>query len=259
MRLKIHVELEYDIEAPTDMLMQIEAATMPLQEIVSERFDVGETAYLSRIAAEDSIGTRVWLSCTEGLNCHYDAEVVVRRRVEDLSSLAADRVHKLPHEAVRYLMASRYCPSDEFQSFAAAEFGHCEGGQCVMEMADWIRTRFIYSPGASGPSTTALETFVQRRGVCRDFAHVLVTLARAKAIPARMVSCYGPDVTPPDFHAVAEVWLEGRWHLVDPAGMTTSDRIAVVGVGRDAADIAFLTSYGWVTLRRQVVEVEEVG
>jgi transglutaminase-like putative cysteine protease len=259
MKMKIKAELEYDIEAPTDMLMQIEAAALPVQEIVSERFDVGSTAYLARIAAEDSIGTRVWLSCTERLSCRYEAEVIVRRRGEDLSRLHADRVHRLPHEAVRYLMASRYCPSDEFQSFTAAEFGHCEGGQSVLEMAEWIRTRFIYSPGASGPSTTALETFVQRRGICRDFAHVLVTLARAKAIPARIVSCYGPDVTPPDFHAVAEVWLDGRWHLVDPTGMTTPDRIAVVGVGRDAADIAFLTSYGWVTMRRQVVAVEEIA
>ncbi len=259
MKLKIEAELDYGLESRTDILLQIEAATLPDQNILFEQFDAGSTTYLARISSEDSIGTRVWLSCDERLKCHYAAEVEVTRRNEDISRLTADLVHTLPHEAVRYLMASRYCPSDEFQSFVAAEFGHVNGGAAVREMADWIKARFTYSPGASGPSTTALETFVQRRGICRDFAHVLITLARAKAIPARMVSCYGPDVQPPDFHAVAQVWLDGRWHLVDPTGMSSPDRIAIVGVGRDAADIAFMTSYGWATIRRQVVRVTEAG
>ncbi len=259
MKIRITAELDYGMEAPTDILMQIEAAQTPAQRVVSERLDAGSTTYLSRIASEDAIGTRVWLSCSDHLQCRYDAEIEITRKDEDITTLAADLVHRLPHEAVRYLMASRYCPSDEFQSFVAAEFGHCQGGQAIREMADWIESRFTYWPGASGPSTTALETFVQRRGICRDFAHVLVTLARAKAIPARMVSCYGPDIDPQDFHAMAEVWLDGRWHLVDPSGMETPGRTAVIGVGRDAADIAFLTSYGWVTLNRQQVTVHEVS
>lgn len=258
MRLKITVDVEYGIETATDILLQIEAAAMPVQKIRSERLDAGTTTYLARISSEDSIGTRVWLSCDTALDAHYEAEVEITRQDEDITRLAADPVHKLPHEAVRYLMASRFCPSDEFQSFVAAEFGHCGGGQCVREMADWIGSRYTYSPGASGPATTALETFVQRRGICRDFAHVLITLARAKAIPARMVSCYGPNVSPMDFHAVAQVWLDGRWHLVDPTGMSAPHDTAVIGVGRDAADIAFLTSYGWVTLQRQQVQVEAI-
>jgi len=257
MKLKITAELDYGMETETDVLLQIETAAMPVQRIEHERLDAGSTTYLSRISAEDSIGTRVWLSCQDSLNVQYEATVNITRKNEDITKLQSDPVHRLPHEAVRYLMASRYCPSDEFQSFVAAEFGHSSGGQCIMEMANWVGERFTYSPGASGPSTTALETFVQRRGICRDFAHVLISLARAKAIPARMVSCYGPNVTPQDFHAVAEVWLEGRWHLVDPTGMATPDQLAIIGVGRDAADIAFLTSYGWVTLNRQQVQVTE--
>lgn len=258
MRLRIATRLDYTMEHPTAILMQIETAAMTVQRIHHERMSPGQTAYLSRIASEDAIGTRVWLNCEDRLEVTYDAEVEVTRRSEDVTALAADPVHRLPHEAVRYLMASRYCPSDEFLSFVAAEFGHCEGGQCVAEMSDWIASRFTYAPGASGPSTTALETFVQRRGICRDFAHVLIALARAKAIPARMVSAYAPDVDPPDFHALAEVWLGGRWHLVDPTGMSTPETTAIIGVGRDAADIAFLTSYGWITLERQTVDVTRV-
>ncbi len=259
MKLKIQAELDYALETRTDILLQIETATLPEQTVLSETFDAGSTTYLARISSEDAIGTRVWLSCDDRLSCRYSAEVEITRSREDISRMPADLVHTLPHEAVRYLMASRYCPSDEFQSFVAAEFGHVSGGAAIREMSDWIESSFIYSPGASGPSTTALETFVQRRGICRDFAHVLITLARAMGVPARMVSCYGPDVRPQDFHAVAQVWLGGRWHLVDPSGMAAPDRIAIVGVGRDAADIAFMTSYGWATMKRQVVTVEEVG
>ena len=67
-------------------------------------------------------------------------------------------------------------------------------------------------------------------------------MVRAANIPARMVAAYGPDVTPQDFHAVGQVWLNDAWHLVDPTGMCTSDSMAVIAVGRDAYDIAFMES-----------------
>lgn len=255
MRLHVTATLDYGIEQPADLLVQVEAAAMPDQKISNAMFDPGETAHVHRIASEDNIGTRVWLHCTERLKCAYRADVEITRAAPQLATLKANPVHQLPHEAVRYLMASRFCPADEFQSFASATFGHLQGGAAVAEMARWIGDRFTYTPGASSASTTAVDTFVQRRGICRDYAHVLIALARAAAIPARMVSCYGPDVTPQDFHAVAQVWLEDDWHLVDATGMAKPDEIAIVGVGRDAADIAFLTSYGWVEMNDQRVQV----
>jgi transglutaminase-like putative cysteine protease len=92
----------------------------------------------------------------------------------------------------------------------------------------------------------------------RDFAHVLITMARASTIPARFVSVYAPDVDPPDFHAVAEVYLDEAWHLVDPTGMAGPDTIARIGVGADAADVAFMSSFGMMTLREQTVSVIRV-
>ena len=170
------------------------------------------------------------------------------RSVSDLYALPAASPHLLPGEIVKYLMPSRYCQSDEFQNFVAAEFGHLRGGA-------WIEAAFCYAPGSSTSQTTAFDTFVQRQGICRDFAHVLICLARASAIPARFASVYAPGVTPQDFHAVAEVWLDGGWHLVDPTGMARADSIARIGVGQDAADVAFLTSYGPIELMSQWVTV----
>ncbi len=122
-------------------------------------------------------------------------------------------------------------------------------------MRDWIRDRIAYVPGSSHAQTTALDTFVQRQGICRDFAHVMITFARSAGIPARMVSVLAPDVDPPDFHAVAQVYLEDGWVLVDATGMARPEEIAVIGVGRDAADIAFLTSFGLAQLNAQTVSV----
>jgi transglutaminase-like putative cysteine protease len=84
---------------------------------------------------------------------------------------------------------------------------------------------------------------------------MLITLARAGSVPARFVSVYGPGVTPPDFHAVAEVFLDGGWHLVDATGMATGADVAKIGVGRDAADTSFLTHFAGCTLNRQEVQV----
>ena len=118
-------------------------------------------------------------------------------------------------------------------------------------MHDWIEAHFSYTPGSSDSNTTALDSFVERHGICRDYAHVMVTFARAAGIPARFVSCYAPRVTPQDFHAVAEVFLAdptneggGAWHLLDATGMARADEIVKIGVGRDAADVSFLTSFG---------------
>ena len=144
------------------------------------------------------------------------------------------------------------------QSFVNSEFGDSGGGQRIARLRDWIFESYSYVPGSSNGQTTAIDTFVQRKGVCRDFAHVLITLARASAIPARFVSAYAPYVTPQDFHAVAEVYLEGTWHLVDATGMAASNQIARIGVGLDAAEVAFLASFGQVDMRHQTVEVKIV-
>jgi transglutaminase-like putative cysteine protease len=156
---------------------------------------------------------------------------------------------------VQYLLPSRYCPSYEFQPLVDDEFGGLEGGARINAIRDWIGLHIAYTPGSSGTETGAMETYIGRNGVCRDFAHLLITMSRASAIPARFASVYALGVEPQDFHAVAEVFLDGTWHLVDATGMSSAERMAKIGVGRDAADVSFLTSYGRALFNRQEVEV----
>ncbi len=258
MILSINVHLQYRLLRPANLLLQIEAADLSDQNVRQTRTRFSEVENVSRIAADDGLGERVWLRADGLFECDYSAEIEIDRPTRDLSTLPATPPHQLPGEAVRYLMPSRYCPSDEFQTFVAAEFGHLSGGAQIAAMRDWIERSFQYVPGASNAQTTALDSFMQRQGICRDYAHVLVTLARAATIPARFASVYAPGVTPPDFHAVAEVYLDGAWHLVDPTGMATSQDIALIGVGADAANVAFLNIFGQADFVAQSVSVSPV-
>lgn len=258
MKLQIDVQLDYQFEAPCDVLLQIEVASVSGQTIEAAAITVGSGASLTRIAAQDGVGTRAWLSAEGQMLIDYSACVTIARTAQSLEALPLTALHLLPAEAVQYLMPSRYCPSDQFATFVQDEFGTLEGGAKIGAMRDWIAAHLSYVPGTSDASTTAVDTFVARQGICRDYAHLMVALARAADVPARVASVYAPGVTPPDFHAVAEVYLGDAWHLVDATGMASAADIAVIGIGRDAGDIAFLTGFGALTMNSQSVMVKAV-
>ena len=262
MTLTIASHIRYNFPEPTDFLLQIEPAIIPEQR-VDGWFSCTPTEHFSRVAAQDGIGERIWLRHQGEFEARYNAKVEVDRLLAPIESLDVVPTHLLPGETVQYLMDSRYCPADRFQSFVGAEFGGLEGGELVLAMRDWISAHFTYAQGSTS-ITTALDTFVERRGVCRDYAHMLITLARAAAIPARFVSVYAPRVFPQDFHAVAEVFLAdptqtdeigGAWHMIDATGMAEPAEIAKIGIGRDAADVSFLTSYGYADFLDKRIEV----
>ena len=262
MHLTISTRLAWHCEGPTDILLQIEAAATDGQRLVSSTLDCSPAGHFARVPAQDGIGERIWLHQEGDCAVTYTAEIEVQRRETPLQALAAVPPHRLPGEAVPYLMDSRYCPAGRFSPFVDEEFAEAEGGAKVAAMAAWIAGHYRYVPGASTASTTAIDSFVERRGVCRDYAHTLICFARAAAIPARFASGYGSKVKPQDFHAVAEVWLAeeagvGGWHVVEATGMAGAASLARIAVGRDAADTSFLTSFGQADLRHLAIEVAE--
>jgi transglutaminase-like putative cysteine protease len=111
--------------------------------------------------------------------------------------------------------------------------------------------------GVSDASTDALETMDAGAGVCRDYAHVGITLCRSLRIPARMVVGYLYGLEPMDLHAWFEAYLDGRWYTFDPTQSAPRGGRIVVAYGRDAADVAFLTNYGWLTTLEMQVWVGE--
>lgn len=251
MTIAIESRFAFRAVQPTDVLLQFEAAAIPEQTLRNVRTELSDAPHIARVAAHDGIGERIWVCAQGTFTVVHRAEVDLSRIITELEPLHQLAAHRLPGEAVQYLLDSRYCPADRFQTFVSDQFGSLRGGAAATAMCGWIAEHLQYTPGASGTNTTALDSFVERRGVCRDYAHVLVTFARAAGIPARYVSCYAPRVTPQDFHAVAELFLAdhttpggGAWHLFDATGMARADEIVKIGVGRDAADVSFLTSFG---------------
>ncbi len=265
MTLSISARFAFETDQPTDVLLQFEAAAIPEQRIGKANTSLTQAEHCARVPAEDDIGERIWLRSQGRFDVEYSAEVTIERLLPDLGTLEALSPHEMPGEAVKYMLDSRYCPADSFQSFVEGEFGGTLGGARVDAIRQWIADHFDYAPGSSHVNTTARDSFIERRGICRDFAHVLVTLARASTIPARYVACYAPRVEPQDFHAVAEVFLAdptveggGAWHIVDATGMADPAFTAKIGVGRDAADVSFLTSFGPSNFLFSEVRVEKL-
>jgi hypothetical protein len=242
MTLSIRAELDYQLAEPTDILLQLEAAAIPEQRIISANIAISDCDHFARVPAQDGVGERIWLRAQGRLTVDYAARVAIERVLSDCTGLDRLSPHLLPGETVQYLLPSRYCPSDQFETFVQAEFGRLEGGAQINAMREWIGRTMAYVPGVSTSDTTALESFVKRQGICRDYAHILITFARAAGIPA-----------------VTEVFLGGEWHLVDATGMAIEAEMAKIGIGRDAADVAFLTAFGSAVMNRQRVQVEHAS
>ena len=263
MPIDISAKFSFSLEQATDVLLQFEAAAIPEQTILSTDTQMDEAQHIARVPAQDTIGERIWLRAQGDYNVSYTASIGVDRLLAELCDLPAIDPHDLPGETVEYLFDSRYCQAGRLQTFADDTFGHLTGGERIVAMRDWVAENFVYTPGSSTAETTAVDSFVERRGICRDYAHVMVTLARASTIPARFVSCYAPGVEPQDFHAVAEVFLAdtttpggGAWHIVDATHMADPAQTVKIGIGRDAADVSFLTAFGFADFKDKQIEVK---
>ncbi|WP_203567880.1 transglutaminase-like domain-containing protein [Aestuariimicrobium ganziense] len=189
-----------------------------------------------------------------------------RVEVEEIVSIAGTRLHRVlappgalelryaaevrqgaqadavtPEEEVLYVRPSRYCESDRFNVLAPTLFPGLAGQELITAVGEWVRDYLRYIPGISGSADSAIDTLLAGQGVCRDFAHLTVTMLRAMGVPARLTAVYAPGLVPMDFHAVAEAAHEGRWQVVDSTRMAPRASLIRIATGRDAADTAFFT------------------
>lgn len=243
MRLRCTAALDFVApDAGCQLIAKLEVADGPGHAIVSESLTAGAGTVLHP-GVEPLTGARLRRASVAGpVQLRYAATVEVAPRLPIPADATRDAWLALPPEVLHYLQPSRFCPSDQFLRFTAREFGELDGGARINAILDWIDGHVDYVHGVSTAATTAAETFTDRAGVCRDFTHLGIALCRAAGVPARAVAAYALDLEPPDFHAVLEVWLAGGWWLVDPTRLAPIDGLVRIAHGRDAADIAFLTS-----------------
>jgi transglutaminase-like putative cysteine protease len=173
-------------------------------------------------------------------------------------------VQELPHEVLRYLYNSRYCEVDRFSNIALELFGGLlPGWSRVQAVCNWVHSRVSFGYQYARPTKTALDVFTERFGVCRDFQHLAVTLCRALNIPARYATGYlgdigiPPSLTPMDFSAWFEAYLDGRWWTFDARHNQPRIGRVLMATGRDASDVAMTTSFGAANLTNFTVVSEE--
>ena len=257
MKLSIKAELVYNFVNQTQIIATLEASHTSDQVVVSELLDIQPPA---RILSDTTHygERRIRASLSGDVTINYTA--VVENNLRKLLPQSG-RQHlwsDLPPEVLPFLLPSRFCPSDKFMRFAQRQFaGAGDGVARIMAIMNWIHENVDYVAGVSNAETTAERTFVDRAGVCRDFTHLAITLARALGIPARAVSAYALQLDPPDFHAILEVYVENGWWLIDPTRLAPIEGIVRIGSGRDASDIAFLTSDKQCQVIRQTIQVSE--
>ena len=251
-RLELGIQLQYDIAGPSDFICNIHAAETLHQRVSTEALTFNrQLPDEPTIETEAVTGNRyLRFRSTQGpLQVDYTATVDLFHHLEDPDRISEVPIADLPPEVLVYLYPSRYCPSDELAAVAQQAFGGMQPGyRRIRAVRDWVHDRTEFKVGTSNPSTAALDTFEHRVGVCRDFAHLTITMCRALNVPARFVSAldYGADpaLGPPDFHAYVECFLGGRWYIFDSTGISPTTGLLRIGTGRDAADVAFATIFG---------------
>lgn len=146
-------------------------------------------------------------------------------------------------DIIEYRRPSRYAESDSLYAIARAEFAGLAGPDLLDAVSSWVGTHLSYVPGSSQPTDGAVQTMLKRQGVCRDYAHLVVALLRARDVPARLVSVYAPGLQPMDFHAVAEAWIDGEWRVVDGTSLAPRQSMLRIATGLDASETAFLSQH----------------
>lgn len=179
---------------------------------------------------------------------------------------AQAEVQDLPHEALLYLLASRYCEVDsELKDLAWSLFGQTQPGwPRVQAICDFVHNHIRFDYMQAKATRTALGAYREKVGVCRDYMHLAITFCRNCNIPARYCTGYLGDIgvppadAPMDFSAWFEVYLGGQWYAFDARNNKPRIGRVLMARGRDAADVALTTTFGVNTLDSFKVWTNEV-
>jgi transglutaminase-like putative cysteine protease len=266
-RIRIGCHLSYLTPAPNPAVFVVQPAAHPAQTLERERLHLSGAVATGEYL--DGFGNRCQrLTLAPGESqIRYDAIATVPATADpvrpDALPVAPER---LPASLLRFTLPSRYAETDKLLAFAWDHFAGLPAGWArARGICDWVHRNIQYRPGVSLPHWSAADVLARREGVCRDRAHVVIALCRAFNMPARYAVAYLPDIDVPDdgtamdFHAYAEVWLDGGWQIFDPHDLAPRKGRVFIASGLDAADAAFATLYGGARLTRFEVWADDLG
>ena len=259
------------LRAITDFAYHIDYST-PIITILRPRHDSGQQVLMDEMCVSPEVKIKQYFdsfgnACQRMLWQSGEVKIRTETIVEVQSEVEKDEtadyvlVEELPSEAIQFLLPSRYCLSDTdaIRDLAYSIINNIEIGFLqVQAIRTWIFQHIEYQYGFTFSHTNSNDILRNKIGVCRDFAHLGISLCRSINIPARMVVGFLKDLPFPDLHAWFEAYIGDRWYIFDAIQEKTTGGRIVLAHGRDANDVAFITQFGNLNLISMNVMVEEV-
>jgi transglutaminase-like putative cysteine protease len=228
-----YAHMELQASSPAQLLLSVAVADGHANDEIRVS-QAGSLVEVKQII--DQHGTRLHVASVDEGGVDVDYHVEYDGSLPQVDNYEVDQF--------RYLRPSRYCESDTLGPTARREFSGLTGRDLLAGVSSWVGQELYYVPGSSQPTDGAVQTLLARQGVCRDYAHLVVALLRALDVPARLASVYAPGLSPMDFHAVAEAFIDGDWYAVDATTLAPRTSLMRIATGRDASDTAFLSTRG---------------
>jgi transglutaminase-like putative cysteine protease len=269
-QVRVGCEFVYLAQVDTAAVFQVQPRDTPPVRVVRQAWSVRPP--VDPVRYTDLYGNRCLRLILPAGRCvlRYEATTLVPDATEDADERAPQIAPgDLPHEVLIYTLPSRFCLPDVLGDEAWSRFGAVPAGHArVQAICDYVHSHLTFSYGSSTARSTAADVNLSGLGVCRDFAHLAISFCRALNIPARYVFGYLPEMdTPPeagpadnaqmDFAAWMQVWLGDRWWTFDPRNNRRRKGRVLVGHGRDAADVAMVTTFGAPILESMSVYAAE--
>jgi transglutaminase-like putative cysteine protease len=267
MQFKVGYELVYSFPQPTPLILVVNVHHSRRSDILVADHPVSEP-WLPIAAYRDAFGNQCHRVLAPPGRVRLSASGIINdsgRPDEPIVTARQDMVQDLPDETLVFLLGSRYCETDLLSETAWRLFGATPPGYArVQAICDFVHSHLLFDYQNARATRTAMQGFNEGTGVCRDYAHLAIAFCRCMNIPARYCTGYLSDAgTPPpyavgDFAAWFEAWIGGRWHLFDPRNNVPRIGRILMARGRDAADVAIVTTFGPNTLERFTVWTDEI-
>jgi transglutaminase-like putative cysteine protease len=258
MRLNAGCQLDFKANTPTPIIFMLRPRSGEGQWVVSEEYLLEPSVPV--IEYTDSYGNLCQRLIVPVGDFHLSTKVCVETadKIDVDYNAAYIPVENLPDTVLQFILPSRYCQSDLLGDLALEIVGDTTPGYPQVEaIRQWINTNIKYEYGTSNASTSAVDIPKQGVGVCRDFAHLGISLCRSLNIPARMVVGYLHQLDPMDLHAWFEAFIGDRWYTFDATQVEPRGNRIVIAYGRDAAEVALSTQFGAMELVNMNVWVDE--
>ena len=257
MQLNVGCTLYFDAQEATPAIFMLRPRSGSGQWIIAEEYEITPNVPVTEFTDRYGNLCQRLVAPVGPFTVRTAATVHTNDAIEVAPSAPFMPVEDLPDDVLHFLLASRYCQSDQMNELAAEIVANVAvpGYDQVEAIRRWINQNITYRYGVSNTSTSATDTAKQRMGVCRDFTHLGIALCRNLNIPARMVVGYLYELKLMDLHAWFEAYVDGRWYTFDATQTEPKGNRVTVAYGRDAADVAFTTQFGVMLLNRMEVWV----